>query len=212
MSPDTVLTAFVSPGELSSLCTRLLSTRIQGRGFPAQHSAVNHGERLPHPCNHILSDEKSKQRLCELRVFRAQDMGTSMVSWMILHKVHRSPKLPGAAVSRASWTAFRRKHLLEMDGGNQACLDPPLPMPLHLVSSIQQEGGQGRQLLSLVQGESPTRRLSQPSPPQEPGHLPHMQRGALQDGPSGGLVHLSTQMFGHLFKISEPLEYPTWGY
>lgn len=99
-----------------------------------------------------------------------------------------------------------------MDGENQACLDPPLPMPLHLVSSIQQERGQGGQLLSLVQGEFPVRRLSQPSPPQEPGHLSPCSGEALQDGLSGGLVHLSPQMFGHLIKISEPPEYPTRGY
>lgn len=42
-----------------------------------------------------LYEEKSKPRLSEFRVFWAQDTGMSMLSWMILHKVHWSPKLPG---------------------------------------------------------------------------------------------------------------------
>lgn len=99
----------------------------------------------------------------------------------------------GGAVSRASWTVLLRKHLLEMDGGNRECLSPPLPTVLHLVSPIQQEGGQGGQPLSLAQGESPIRRLPEPSPPWELGHS-----GLCKMGSPGSLVHLSTQMFGHL--------------
>lgn len=86
------------------------------------------------------------------------------------------------------------------------------PCPSTLSHPYSRNGGQGGQLLSLAQGEFPVRRLSQPSPPQELGHLSPCSGEALQDGLSGGLVHLSTQMFGHLIKISEPPEYPTRGY
>ena len=118
----------------------------------------------------------------------------------------------GAAVSRASWTVLLRKHLLEMDGWNRACLDPPLPALLHLVSSIQQEGGQGGQLLCPLPKGNPASGGS--SSPLRHGSWDacRARRGeALQDGLSEGLVHLSTQMFGHLIKISKPPKYPTWG-
>lgn len=94
-----------------------------------------------------LSEEKSKPRLCKFRVFWAQDTGMSVVSWMILHKAHQSPKLPGGCCKQSQLDGAPQETSAGDGRGNRACLDPPLPALLHLLSSIRQEGWQGGQLL-----------------------------------------------------------------
>lgn len=101
-------------------------------------------------------------------------------------------------MSSASWTLLLRKHLLERDGGNRACLDAPLPTLFHLISSMQQEGGQ--LLCPLPKGNPASGGSPSPLRLGSGDACPARSGEALQDGLSGGLVHLSTQMFGHLIK------------
>jgi len=48
-----------------------------------------------------LYEEKSEPSLRKLKVFWAQDMGMSMVSWMILQKARWSPKMPGGCCEQS---------------------------------------------------------------------------------------------------------------
>lgn len=94
------------------------------------------------------------------------------------------------------------------DGRREQRVPQPSPSPRSstLCHPYSRRVGRGGQPLSLAQGESPIRRLPEPSPPRELGHS-----GLCKMGSPGSLVHLSTQMFGHLIKVSKPPKYPPWG-
>lgn len=103
-------------------------------------------------------------------------------------RIHWSSTLPEAAMSRASCTVFLRKHLLEMDGGNRLCLDPPFPALPHLfIHTAGVQAGRAA-AVPLAQGESHIRRLPKASPPWELSLLLHMQ--------SGGSARWALQGFG----------------